>query len=579
MSALAEAREQLRTNERQWEAFTTEGHCVVLAPPGSGKTKLLTTRLANDLGTRIKRPHGAACITLTNTAADELGRRLDALGVDSRSTLFVGTVHSFALSRILLPFATAGGYPELTDPQLASDRQVKAALDKAIAEFYGDGEGHFVDSTIKRLRKMMDPEELRQAGGSIAQASERFEQILHDQGLIDFDDIIIRAVELVEEHAFIRRALAARYPHLYIDEYQDLAPGLDRLVRALCFDYTANAELFAVGDPFQSIFGWTGSRPELLEELSARPGVSVVQLDINYRSGNEIIRISSQALGQQREIRGLREGGTVSAHEVPEGLEHQFVAVAELIEVYAKEGTSYDEVAVLCHSNAECQDAAEALRGAGLPVFVRDDAEYRLTPATLMVEALASWAILPRGQSGHRLGQLLRRWRLFVRDADIALVRLLIESRELGEGSAVDFLDALDALGLQRALTRPARVDDAIEVAKLRRSLTSGKLAGLTLSDLAERARALGRVYVTTMTSSKGLEFDVVVMVGVEDGKIPFFSSKGAALDEDRRKFYVSLTRARNSVHIFYSGWFQWKKSGRINNDGPSRFLCELGLA
>jgi len=578
MNALANARQELATNERQWQAFTTEGHCVVLAPPGSGKTKLLTTRLANDLVTRIKRPHGAACITLTNAAADELGRRLDALGVDGRSTLFVGTVHSFALTRIVLPFAAVGGYPELSNPQIASDRQVGAALDQAINESYGPGEGRYVDSTVKRLRKMMDSNEWVRAGGYIARVSERFEQLLHDRGLIDFDDIIIRAVDLVEQHAFVRRALAARYPHLYVDEYQ-LAPGLDRLVRALCFDYTANAELFAVGDPFQSIYGWTGSRPELLDELSRRAGVRVVELDINYRSGNEIIRISSQALGEEREIRGLREGGTVTAHHVPEGFEAQLAAAAELTERYADHATSYDEIAVLCHSNAECLETADALREAGLPVFVRDNDEYRLTPATLMVEALAAWAVLPRGQSGYGLGELLRRWRVFVRDADVALVRHLVHSRELVGQPATKLLDALDELGLRRALATPSRADDAIEIAKMRRSLTSGKLAGLNLAALAERARALGRVYVTTMSSSKGLEFDVVVLVGIEDGKIPFFNSTGAALDEDRRKFYVSLTRARHAVHIFYSGWFRWKTSGRINNDGPSRFLRELGLA
>lgn len=579
MSALADARAELRENERQWEAFSHDGHCVVLAPPGSGKTKLLTTRLAQDLSTKIKHPHGAACITLTNAAADELQRRIERLGVDRRSTLFVGTVHSFALARIILPFAVVTGHPDLADPKLASDRQVNEALGHAIAEFYDENDRRYVDSTVRRLRKMMDDDEWARAGGQFAQVSQRFEQLLHDQGLIDFDDIVIRAVDLVETHESVRRAVAARYPHLYIDEYQDLAPGLDRLVRALCFDYTANAELFAVGDPFQSIYGWTGSRPELLEELSERPDVHVVKLEVNYRSGNEIIRISSQALGEEREIRGLRDGGTVSAVEAPDGFDHQLLASAELIEEYVRNGTSYDEIAVLCHSNAECLTTADVLRDAGVPAFVRDDGEYRLTAATLLIEALCAWAILPRGQSGHRLGDLLRRWRRFVQDADIPLVRLLIASRLRGEQPAVEFLDALDELGLKRALARPSWIDDAIEVAKLRRSLERGKLAGLTVEELADRARALGRVYVTTMTSSKGLEFDVVVMVGVEEGKIPFFNSRGAELEEDRRKFYVSLTRARHAVHIFYSGWFSWRPGGRINRDGPSRFLRDLGLA
>lgn len=171
MNALREARDELRSNERQWQAFTTEGHCVVLAPPGSGKTKLLTTRLANDLVTRIRRPHGAACITLTNAAADELQRRLDALGVDRRSTLFVGTVHSFALSRIVLPFAAVGGFPDLSNPRIASDRQVKAALAQAVGDFYAEGEQRYVDSTVMKLRRIMDPEQYALVGGGIARVT------------------------------------------------------------------------------------------------------------------------------------------------------------------------------------------------------------------------------------------------------------------------------------------------------------------------------------------------------------------------------------------------------------------------
>jgi DNA helicase-2/ATP-dependent DNA helicase PcrA len=157
-------------------------------------------------------------------------------------------------------------------------------------------------------------------------------------------------------------------------------------------------------------------------------------------------------------------------------------------------------------------------------------------------------------------------------------VRLLVDSRKRAAEPALDFVTTVDELGLKRALATPARAEDAIEMTKLRRSLTHGKLVGLALGELAERARAVGRVYITTMTSSKGLEFDVVVMVGIEQGKIPFFNSEGERLEEDRRKFYVSLTRARDAVHIFYSGWFVWERSGKVNREGPSTFLSELGL-
>ena len=121
MSALSESIADLKANPRQWKAFTTEGNCVVLAPPGSGKTKLLTTRMAHDLITSVPPPHGAACITLTNAAADELRRRVDRLGVPPRSTLFVGTVHAFALRQVLIPFAAMLGMPQHTTPQFISD--------------------------------------------------------------------------------------------------------------------------------------------------------------------------------------------------------------------------------------------------------------------------------------------------------------------------------------------------------------------------------------------------------------------------------------------------------------------------
>jgi DNA helicase-2/ATP-dependent DNA helicase PcrA len=577
VSALSDSRDELRANDRQWEAFETTGHCVVVAPPGSGKTKLLTTKMAYDLATTIRHPHGAACITLTNAAADELHRRLEVLGVASRSTIFVGTVHSFALTRVIVPFATAAGMDELTDLKIASDRQVKALLRRAIADFYAEGERRYVDTTVLRLRKMMDEGAWNRVGGRAFEVNARYEELLRQEGWTDFDEIIRASVELVERHSFVRRTLVARYPYLYVDEYQDLAPGLDRLVQALCFGDASNATLFAVGDPFQSIYGWTGSRPELLKELSQRPGVKPVELETNYRSGSEIIRVSSDFLGEDRCVRGTREGGNVSAHYVPAGFDDQVREAAEIVEGCVAEGTPYDEIAVLCHSNIECLAAAAGLRAAGVPTFVRDNDEYRLTPATLLIESLAAWATMPRGQSGQRLGDLLRRWCSFVRGMDVHLVRYLTQTEDLASRPATSFLDEIEVLGLGQSLESLSRADDAIEVGKLRSSLAGGNLAGITVTQLADRAKALGRVHATTMTASKGLEFDVVIVLGVEQGKIPFFSSRGEDLLEDRRRFYVSLTRARDAVHIFYSGWFVWP-SGSVNEDGPSQFLMELGL-
>jgi DNA helicase-2/ATP-dependent DNA helicase PcrA len=136
----------------------------------------------------------------------------------------------------------------------------------------------------------------------------------------------------------------------------------------------------------------------------------------------------------------------------------------------------------------------------------------------------------------------------------------------------------LRGIGLAVALTRAPLADDAIEVTNMTRALTSGALQGLSVRDLAERARRIDRVEITTMTSSKGLEFDVVLILGMDQKRVPFFTSVNnpESRREERRKFYVSITRARNEVRLYYSGFVEWKNS--IDPAGPSIFLSEIGL-
>ena len=507
----------------------------MLAPPGSGKTKLLTTRLAEDILTRIPHPHGAACITLTNAAADELQRRLRALGVPRRSTLFVGTVHGFALSRVIGPYARVAGRTEIAEATVATDLQRDTCFKQALAEVFApDEDTRYIRPTMERRRRLMtDDDAWERVGPQVPLLIERYEEALRRRGLIDFDDIVRIAVELVEDHEFVRRALVARFPNFYVDEYQDLAPGLDRLVKALCFDYVANADLFAVGDPDQSIYGWTGTRPELLEELARRPGVRPVTLDVNYRCGREIIRYSKLALGAERQIDGIDDGGTVDAHCCPGGFENQCDEAVALARTAHASGTPLEKIAVVCLRNDECAEIARVFRDADVPVFLRGSGEYPVTPVTLLVEALAAWAALPRGTSGQRLGDLLRQWRVLSGAHDLAadadLVRTLLRFRGREGEPARLLVSRLNELGLGAALRQQVRGEERNALAEMEKALESGPLESMTVRELGECARAIGRVYVTTMSSSKGLEFDIVLMLGLEEGRIPFWTSKGAS--------------------------------------------------
>lgn len=586
MTALTASMRELSTNPDQWAALGTEGHCVVLAPPGSGKTKLLATRVAYDLVNKIPEPHGAACVTLTNPAADELRDRVAALGVTSRPSLFIGTLHSFVLTRVVVPFAAFVGRPELAHVSIASPTDQTRAFEIAM-----DGAGidrwdrRNVPSTVSyHRRRFSTAEEWARSGEQIRDVARRYIADLHGRGMIDFDELIEIGVDLVESHQQIRRVLNARHPHIYVDEYQDLAPGLDRLVKALCFDYVTGSELFAVGDPDQAILAFTGARPELLTELAARPGVTAVHLQRNYRCGQEIIRIAQFVKHGKAQVIADRAGGAVTEQHCPGGFAEQCAAAAARIAEDQQRGVALHDIVIICPANEQCETVTDVLRRRGIPAFFRNTSDYRMTAATAFAEGCAAWACHGRERSGYRLGSLLRQWRslhgsAWRRERDAELTALLLDWRLRGTEPARTFLADLQTVGLDVALRRTTRADDALNIAAMTNALTDGRLAELSANDLADRALRTDRVEVTTMTSSKGLEFDIVIILGLDQGRLPFFKSltNSEELAEDRRKFYVSLTRARDEVHIYYSGFVEWS-TGTIRQEGPSMFLREIGL-
>ncbi|NGX08678.1 UvrD-helicase domain-containing protein [Mycobacteroides franklinii] len=593
MSQLSLSVNELRTNTQQWEALKTEGHCVVLAPPGSGKTKLLTTRVAVDLANKIARPQGAACVTMTNPAAGELQDRLTAFDLGHRHSLFIGTVHRFVLTRIVLPFATFVGRPELHDMSIAGDAESKGALAEAMG-MAGMPSGQSreaksarenMKSTVTLHRKRLStPDEWAQLAPLAVDVNRRYENLLHNRGLFDFDELISLGVDFVESHPQIRRVLNAQYPRIYVDEYQDLAPGLDRLVKSLCFDHSTGSELFAVGDPDQSVYAFAGSRPELLVELAGRSDVTPIHLRRNYRSGQEIVRVAQKVKHSDSPVDAGREGGIVTATECPDGFLQQCTRCVQLIQEMQQRGIRLHEIAVLCPANEQCLTVTAELRRVGVPAFFRNTEDYRHATSTAFIEGCAAWACAGRETSNYRLGYLLRQWRLMCgsahsRELDAALTELLMSYQDLDGEPASAFLEDLLTAGLGNALARPSLGEDAVQVAAMHAALTTGSLQGLTIADLAVRSLKTDRVEVITMTSSKGLEFDVVALLGVDQGRLPFWSSVEGTegLAEDRRKFYVSLTRARDEVHIFYSGFVEWA-SGFIARNGPSQLLTEIGV-
>lgn len=586
------AAEELQENEEQRQAYESKGHCVVLAGPGSGKTKTLTTKLARMLAEDVETPRGIACITFNSECAGELKRRLERLGVRESQHVFVGTIHAFCLKHVVLPYARLAGLDIPDDVGVALPSEQERVFDEALSEVYGGTPPSGWRTGFDKYRRThldRDSPAWRGDDADTAKLIESYESRLRKQGLVDFDDMVLLGLRLIEGHAWIRRCLHARFPILAVDEYQDLGLPLHRIVLALCFG--AGVRLFAVGDPDQSIYGFAGAKPELLNELANMTGIEKVQLRFNYRTGQTIIDASEAALGETRGYKANEERkGTINFYKCPEGLAEQAEKICTNIIPAAlarRDERGLGDVAVLYLDRRDGDVIEEAVRNAGLK-FVRMDkgAPYAKTPLTRWVEDCAVWCSGGWKKNSPRLSSLIRAWAVFnasirsesaLYDLKLRLVRFLFSHRSPQLLASVWLADMQSQL-LKAAFTKEATLrDEAIAFGTLLRACgDEGKLKELTLAALGGQAGARDQLNLITLHSAKGLEFDVVIMMGMEQGRIPNWSAKSTeSKREPRRLFYVGLTRARHEVHLTCSGFTLSPRGYRFDN-GPSEFMIEV---
>lgn len=577
------AADDLRQNEGQWAAYESQSHCVVLAGPGSGKTKTLTIKLARMLAEHVQEPRGVACITYNNECARELERRLDALGISSDKRIFIGTVHSFSLTQVLLPYAKTANLGLPDNFKVANDREQKIALERAFTRIIGGPENpeNWRSRMNNHRRAHLNRNTERWTSEKqLVTLIQAYESELRRLGVIDFEDMPLLGYRALRDNEWLRTAILAKYPILAVDEYQDLGRALHGIVLSLCFG--AGIRLFAVGDVDQSIYGFTGAHPELLQGLSEREGIETIRLRLNYRSGSDIVTASGYALGEDRGY-SATEGageGVIYFHPGPGDYAQQaeFLfneLVPEIVDRFPD--LPLGEIGILYPAAFIGDYVHEAALGHGYQAVRSDTNSLYPRGSRLLrwLEQCSAWCC-GGWQSGQpRFSRLASEGRrIFAEAIHTADARLSFQQRLMG------FLwERRDADANLHEWLRQARDDLLCDILPLCRGIADdmGLLNALltrtepgndadamTLSEFSGAGAALDRINLSTLHSAKGREFNAVILFGMDEGRIPRNNPTPRDIVDTRRLFYVGFTRPKSELHLMYS-------SAR-----PSRFVTEV---
>ncbi len=630
-------------NDAQREAVTApDGAVLVLAGAGSGKTRVLTRRIAWVMATDDLPPERVLAVTFTNKAAAEMRSRLERLLGRPAGPLWIGTFHG--LTHRLLRIHTEAARLPAGFQILDSDDQ--ARLLRRIVRELGYDEKRWPARQIANIIYRTKDEghklgELEHGNApyerDLAHILAAYEKTCERAGLVDFSELLLRTTRLLLEQPDIAAHYQARFRHLLVDEFQDTNTIQYLWLRALA---GKTIQPFVVGDDDQSIYGWRGARIENVQRLQHDfAPVRVVRLEQNYRSSGNILNAANALIAKNSERLGKTlwtagaPGAPIELYAASDDRDEAAHAVAR-IERWVHEGGSNEDAVILYRANAQSRVFEETFMARGIPYRVYgglrffERAEIKDTLAYLRLvtrreddAAFERIVNLPARGIGARTLETLRAtarqenislWQAAVRANTVLGTRAnhalagfieLIERLSAGVtsrladtgatpgalGEAIEYM--ITASGLDAHYRRPddeqaeSRLENLAElVSAASEFIAEPELSPLT-AFLAQAALEAGdtqagdesnAVKLMTLHAAKGLEFPLVLITGLEEGLFPHQKSIDTprGLEEERRLFYVGMTRTRAQLVLSYAE--QRRLHGQLHYARPSRFLLEL---
>jgi DNA helicase II / ATP-dependent DNA helicase PcrA len=630
-------------NPAQREAVEAiKGPVLIIAGPGSGKTRVITHRIAYLIKSCGVSPHNIMAVTFTNKAAREMGERLEGLLGQAVEALALGTFHA-TCARILRREGKAMGLD--SSFVIYDDEDQLSLIKQALEELNLDPKQYApraIHSAVSAAKsRLIGPKDYAQRVGSyfeeiVHRVYQRYQQLLSQGQALDFDDLLMKTVQLFQDHLQILKRYQSRYVHILVDEFQDTNIAQYELTKQLAGKYR---NLCVVGDPDQSIYSWRfADLRNILSFERDYPEAKVVFLEQNYRSTKRILEvatdvISANVLRKPKKLwTGNEEGDPITVIETYSAEEEAQAVASEIEKLIAQEQVSLRDCAVMYRVNAQSRALEETFFRYGVPYklvggtrfYQRQEVKDIIAYLRVIHNPQDSVSLnrivnVPGRGIGHRTINVLQSWAkvhdtpLFEAVKQVTENAIAAEAKQSISPRIIQALAGFDALmtGLKarsHELSLSGLVDEILEhtgyrayildkedgeerwenIIELRNVASeynelapeealSAFLEKVSLvSDVDELDEKADAVTLITLHQAKGLEFPAVFIVGLEEGILPHRKSfdDPEQMEEERRLCYVGITRAKKRLYLLRS--YRRSLFGGSTANPASRFLQDI---